>query len=125
MRSTGCKPIDGSAAYEDLDRHNGMDYFAAVPKKGNLLSMEYSDLQFLSGRLGIDDDCAQGLADELDRLGASGITEVRIIPCNYGRQAVLTDAAGDTYFVVLGGLGYLELIRRDSPDGEVLYAAVD
>ncbi len=87
--------------------------------------MEYNDAQFLAKQFGIDDDCAEGLADELHSVGASQIIEIELIPCKYGYQGRLTDDAGNTYFVVLGGLGYLELIRAGSPDGEVLYAAID
>lgn len=31
MRRTERTPIDDNAAYEDLDKHNGMSYFVAVP----------------------------------------------------------------------------------------------
>ena len=29
------------------------------------------------------------------------------------------------YYLGFGGAGYLEMIRKDSPDGEILYAPID
>ncbi len=80
---------------------------------------------YLAAQLGIEDDCAQGLRDELSRVGAAEIVRVESIVCKHGYQATLTDADDNVYFIALGDLGYLELICRDSPDGEILYAAID
>jgi hypothetical protein len=76
--------------------------------------------------IGIDDDCAQGVVDELNRLEIKKLISIQDYSTGgNGYIFSVTDEENHVYFIGLGALGYLEIIREDSLDGDILYGAVE
>ena len=83
------------------------------------------EIQLFMKNVGIDEDCAEGIVDELHHVGALVVTEVSLVGNKRGYQVLAKDSAENTYYIGLGGMGYLEYIRKGTADGEFLYAAED
>lgn len=84
-----------------------------------------SDSEFLSETTGIDIDCAEGVIDELNKVGASRLRKIKSTKDSNGYTIYITDADSNVYCVCLGELGYLDVIYDKSPNGKILYAGVD
>ena len=58
-------------------------------------------------------------------VGAERVETAELVSEKQGVVLKATDTEGTVYYLGFGGSGYLEIIRKDSPDGEILYAPID
>ena len=73
----------------------------------------------------LSQDSAQGAMETLYESGAAEVTTAELVSENYGVTLKVTDVNGKVYYLGFGGSGYLEIIRKDSENGEILYAPID
>lgn len=73
----------------------------------------------------IDRDSAEGTVETLAEIGAGALESAELISEKRGIVLRVVDTENQVYYLGFGGLGYLELIRKDSADGEILYAPED
>ena len=66
-----------------------------------------------------------GSVEVLGELGAAPLQGAEKLEARFGTTLRVTDRNGQVYYLGYGGLGYLEIVRRDAPDGEILYAPED
>lgn len=85
------------------------------------IEMEQS-IQLIMEAAGIDQDGAQGAVEVLAELGILELSEEELVSNKRCTVIRVIDSEGNAYYLGFGGLGYLEIIRKDSPDGEILYA---
>ena len=74
---------------------------------------------------GIAEDSARGAVDRLAKLGVPELVSAETVPDAWGTSLRVTDAGGQVYYLGFGGFGYLEIIRKDSIDGEVVFAYIE
>lgn len=86
-------------------------------------SME-QDVRMIQKTLKIDQDCAEGLVEKLERKGIQMKT-LKLLGKKRGTQATLVAQDGKVYYIVLNGMGYLECIRENDQSGTVVYAELD
>ncbi len=70
-------------------------------------------------------DSAQCAVETLYNVGAERVKTAELVSEKQGVVLKATDTEGTVYYLGFGGSGYLEMIRKDSPDGEILYAPID
>lgn len=68
---------------------------------------------------------AQGAIETLYESGTAEVTTAELVSESYGVTLKVTDVNGKVYYLGFGGSGYLEIIRKDSENGEILYAPID
>lgn len=73
----------------------------------------------------LDLDSAQGAIEALNDLNISSVKEAEQVSNNSGVILKIIDAKNDIYYLGFGSFGYLEIVRKDSPDGEIIYAPVE
>ena len=73
----------------------------------------------------LDTDSAQGAMETLVELGIASIKEAELVSNDVGAVLQIVDTEDNMYYLGFGGLGYLEIVRRDSPDGEIIYAPME
>lgn len=73
----------------------------------------------------LDLDSAQGAMETLNDLNISSIQEAEQVSNNSSVVLKIIDAKNDIYYLGFGSFGYLELVRKDSPDGEIIYAPME
>lgn len=73
----------------------------------------------------LSQDSAQGAMETLYESGAAEVTTAELVSENYGVTLKVTDVNGKVYYLGFGGSGYLEIIRKDSENGEILCAPID
>lgn len=61
----------------------------------------------------------------LKKYGASALCLAETLPTKIGITLRITDVSNKVFFVFLGGHGYIEIIRKDSIDGTIIYMAMD
>lgn len=84
------------------------------------------NISLLMKKLSIDKDCAEGIIEELERVGmTSPIKKVKKLDSKKGISANIIDNNKKKYYIGLGELGYLEIIREDTIDGPILFATMD
>ena len=83
--------------------------------------MEQS-IQLLMDAGSLDRDSAQGTVETLAELGVPPLESAELVSDARGVTLRAVDAEGAVYYLGYGGLGYLEIVRKDSEDGEILYA---
>lgn len=86
-------------------------------------SME-QDVRMIQKTLKIDQDCAEGIVEKLDRKGIQMKTLKRLGK-KRGTQATLVAQDGKVYYIALNEMGYLECIRENDQSGAVVYAELD
>lgn len=91
----------------------------------DVVDMEQKSVQLIMDAGSIDLDSAQGTVETLVDLGASALEAVELVSNKTGIVLRAEDEDGQVYYLGFGGLGYLEIIRRDSADGEIIYAPED
>lgn len=84
-----------------------------------------ADVKLLIDETEIDLDCAEGIVERLRKVGASELIEVELLSQKRGYHVRVIDTEKRIYHLGLGRMGYLECIRKDSEDGEILYGALD
>ena len=73
----------------------------------------------------LDRDSAEGSLEVLRELGAAPLRDAEKLGSQYGTALRVTDRDGRVFYLGYGGLGYLEIVRKGAPDGEILYAPED
>lgn len=83
------------------------------------------DAKLIMDAVGIEEDAALGAAQRLCEIGVGQLVSVEEVSSDDGHTVKVTDEYGRTYFMGLNELGYVDIVRFDSVDGEVLYGAVE
>ena len=91
----------------------------------DVVDMEQKSVQLIMDAGSIDLDSAQGTVETLVDLGASALEAVELVSNKTGIVLRAEDEDGQVYYLGFGGLGYLEIIRKDSTNGEIIYAPED
>lgn len=86
-----------------------------------IVEME-KNIQLIMDAGDIDQDSAEGTVEILLDLGVSSLKNVELISRTHGIVLCAVDSEGNTYYLGFGEFGYLEIIRKDSEDGVVIYA---
>ncbi|MBR0208940.1 MAG: hypothetical protein IJQ43_08585 [Oscillospiraceae bacterium] len=73
----------------------------------------------------LDRDSAEGSVELLGELGVGELKKAEKLESRFGTTLRVTDRDGRVFYLGYGGLGYLEIVRKDAPDGEILYAPED
>lgn len=73
---------------------------------------------------GYDDDCCAGASETLEELEIGDLESVTLVP-EYSYTYKATTFDGQDYYLEFGEYGYLEVVRSDALDGEVLWAVID
>lgn len=79
-------------------------------------------VQLIMEAAGIEQDGAQGAAETLAELGVSELCKAELVSAKRGTVIRVVNSEDEVYYLGFGGLGYLEVVRKDSTDGEILYA---
>ena len=95
-----------------------------VEKEDEAMEDEKS-IQLLIKNGNLDSDSAEGTMDTLADLGISSLNKVKKISSRDGVTLRVIDSRGDIYYLGYGEFGYLEIVRKDSKDGKLLYAPID
>lgn len=112
----------------------GCSYLADSPREPSMetraesedvVDMEQKSVQLIMDAGSIDLDSAQGTVETLVDLGASALEAVELVSNKTGIVLRAEDEDGQVYYLGFGGLGYLEIIRKDSTNGEIIYAPED
>lgn len=93
-------------------------------ESGETTDMEQS-IQLIMSAGNLDLDSAQGAIEALNDLNISSVKEAEQVSNNSGVILKIIDAKNDIYYLGFGSFGYLEIVRKDSPDGEIIYAPVE
>ena len=108
------QPVQQTAAPEnnsDLDATEG----------ANMLDANANLIKEVTG---YDDDCCAGAAETLAELKVGELAQMELAPNrSYTYRAETVD--GRVYYLGFGGLGYLELVRADDINGEVVWGVID
>ena len=107
-------------SYHGLAKEN-TDYSKIQVESEENVKMENS-VQLIMEAGDIDQDSAEGTFEILLGLGSSRLKNVMLVSNTRGIVLCAIDEDGNTYYLGFGGLGYLEVIRKDSEDGEIIYA---
>ena len=70
-------------------------------------------------------DSAQGTVETLTSLGVGPLKSAELVSEDNGVILKVQDENNATYYLGYGSFGYLELVRKDAMDGEIIYAPVD
>lgn len=73
----------------------------------------------------LDLDSAQGTVETLLELGINFLKDAKLVSNDHGVVLQIVDEKDNTYYLGYGGLGYLEIIRKDSLNGEIIYAPME
>ena len=93
-------------------------------ESGETADMEQS-IQLIMSAGNLDLDSAQGAMETLNDLNISSIQEAEQVSNNSSVVLKIIDAKNYIYYLEFGSFGYLELVRKDSPDGEIIYAPME
>jgi len=84
-----------------------------------------SSAVLLQKELYISESRAHGAMKTMTQAGVDpDLKKVKLVSKTSGIKALVTDSKGNTYYLAFGGLDFLELIRRDSADGEIIYGMI-
>lgn len=86
--------------------------------------MEQS-IQLIMSAGSLDLDSAQGTMETLNDLSISSIKEVKQVSNHSSMVLKIIDSKNDIYYLGFGGFGYLEIVRKGSLDGEIIYAPME
>lgn len=96
-----------------------------IQSESELDSEMEQSIQLIMETGGIDRDSAEGTMETLTELGVPSIAKAELVSNHRGVVLQVSDAEDHVYYLGYGGFGYLEIVRRDSADGEILYAPED
>lgn len=65
------------------------------------------------------------ILDALDSLRVSELLEAQVFPGRSGKTIEAKDISGQKYYIGLSEYGFVEIIRSDSPTGEIVYMPID
>lgn len=101
-----------------------------IPSKQNGIESEETadmkqSIQLIMSAGALDLDSAQGTMEALNALGISSIKEAERVPNNSSVVLQIIDTKNNIYYLGFGTFGYLEIVRKDSLDGEIIYAPME
>ncbi len=101
-----------------------------IPSKQNSIESEETadmkqSIQLIMSAGALDLDSAQGTMEALNALGISSIKEAERVPNNSSVVLQIIDTKNNIYYLGFGTFGYLEIVRKDSLDGEIIYAPME
>ena len=113
------------------DKWKGISYSEDIPKFSVYLSLIEQNYnaeaayatKLLTDEGNMDKGSARGTAETLEALGVPPIQSVFRTDGEHGFTLRINDQNGKTYYLGYDEMGYLEIVRRDAEDGEILYAA--
>ena len=88
-------------------------------------TVETDGVELIKDAGNLSQDSAQGAVETLYDVGAERVKTAELVSENHGVTLKVTDVNGKVYYLGFGGSGYLEIIRKDSTNGEILYAPID
>lgn len=78
--------------------------------------------EMLRDKLKISEARANGTMEILTQSGVSPqLKKVKLISDKQGIEAIVTDKSGNSYYLAFDGMEFLELVRKDSAQGEIVY----
>lgn len=84
-----------------------------------------NDVDLLCDKLKISEERAKGAIEILMQSGVSSqIKKVKLIDNKQGIEAIVTDKNGNKFYLSFDEMGFLELARKDSAHGEILFGIV-
>ena len=103
----------------------GLSGCKTQPQVTDNATVETDGVELIKDAGNLRQDSAQGAVETLYDVGAERVETVELVSENHGVTLKVTDVNGKVYYLGFGGAGYLEMIRKNSPDGEILYAPID
>lgn len=103
----------------------GLSGCKTQPQVTDNATVETDGVELIKDAGNLSQDSAQGAMETLYESGAAEVTTAELVSENYGVTLKVTDMNGKVYYLGFGGSGYLEIIRKDSENGEILYAPID
>lgn len=103
----------------------GLSGCKTQPQVTDNATVETDGVELIKDAGNLSQDSAQGAMETLYESGAAEVTTAELVSENYGVTLKVTDVSGKVYYLGFGGSGYLEIIRKDSENGEILYAPID
>ena len=103
----------------------GLSGCKTQPQVTDNATVETDGVELIKDAGNLRQDSAQGAMETLYESGAAEVTTAELVSENYGVTLKVTDVNGKVYYLGFGGSGYLEIIRKDSENGEILYAPID
>lgn len=100
----------------------GLSGCKTQPQVTDNATVETDGVELIKDAGNLRQDSAQGAMETLYESGAAEVTTAELVSENYGVTLKVTDVNGKVYYLGFGGSGYLEIIRKDSENGEILYA---
>ena len=73
----------------------------------------------------LEPDSAQGTVETLLELGIHALKGAKLVSNDNGVVLQVVDEEDHTYYLGYGDFGYLEIVRKDSLDGEIIYAPIE
>ena len=67
----------------------------------------------------------QDIIEALNYIKIDEITEAVVIPGNGQQTVIVKDAQGRPYYIGLGIFGFVDVITKDTPRGEIVFMPVD
>ena len=84
-----------------------------------------NSVDLLCSNLKISEARAKGAVEILMQSGVSSqLKKVKIINNKQGIETIVTDKDGKKYYLSFDEMGFLELVRRDSAQGEIVFGIV-
>lgn len=65
------------------------------------------------------------ILDALARLSIKSLKQAQAFPGRSGQTIEVTDDANQKYYIGLSEYGFVEIIRKDSPTGTILFVPID
>ena len=103
----------------------GLSGCKTQPQVTDNATVETDGVELIKDAGNLSQDSAQGAVETLYDVGAERVETAELVSEKQGVILKATDIEGTVYYLGFGGSGYLEIIRKDSPDGEILYTPID
>lgn len=103
----------------------GLSGCKTQPQVTDNATVETDGVELIKDAGNLSQDSAQGAVETLYDVGSERVETAELVSEKQGVILKATDIEGTVYYLGFGGSGYLEIIRKDSPDGEILYAPID
>lgn len=104
------------------DETQAMTSVSKIAQNGTGGDKMKNSVDMLQNKLKISEVRAEGALEILTQSGVvSPFKKVKPLDTKRGIQALVTDQTGQNYYLGFDDLGFLELVRKDSAQGEVVY----
>ncbi len=94
----------------------GLSGCKTQPQVTDNATVETDGVELIKNAGNLSQDSAQGAVETLYDVGAERVETAELVSEKQGVILKTTDIAGTVYYLGFGGSGYLEIIRKDSPD---------